>query len=497
MLKFVTMGIIKKQGIQNTIVTYIGISLGFLNLIIIQPYFLSTEEIGLTRVLFSISSLIAVLLPLGVGHITIKYFPTFRSPEKKHNGFFGFMLIFPIIGFLLTSIILFTNKAFFIEQYSDNSPLLIDFFSYIFPFSFFLGFINVLNIYCFSLFKTTIPSFLHDVVSRVLTIILIGVYYTNIIDLKSFIFCFVLIYGLQLILLAIYIFKVDSPGFIFSFEFIKKHNFNAIVSFGALLSLASIASLGLKYLDSIMIAKYLPLSAVGIYSIAAFIPTVIEAPLFSLDKIAGAKIAHAITHNDREEIQKIYYKSSKYMLIVGGLLFVGINANISDLLSMLPDEYAGGINVVFIISLGTLFTMLSGANTNIIFNSDKYVFGAFLLIFLAISAFVLNVLLIPIMGIEGAALATALAALIYNLVKYLYIWKHFDLQPFNLNTLWIILLTFACLVLGFALPSLFNPLFSMAYRSVLLTLVYALIIIVFKFEPEINKQLQSLKDKYL
>jgi O-antigen/teichoic acid export membrane protein len=246
-----------------------------------------------------------------------------------------------------------------------------------------------------------------------------------------------------------------------------------------------------------MIAKYLPLSAVGIYSIAAFIPTVIEAPLFSLDKIAGAKIAHAITHNDRDEIQKIYYKSSKYMLIVGGLLFIGINANISDLLSMLPEEYAGGINVVFIISLGTLFTMLSGANTNIIFNSDKYVFGAFLLIFLAISAFVLNVLLIPIMGIEGAALATALAALIYNLVKYLYIWKHFDLQPFNLNTLWVILLTFACLFLGFALPSMFHPLFSIAYRSVVLTLIYTLAIVLFKFEPEINKQLQILKEKYL
>jgi O-antigen/teichoic acid export membrane protein len=55
-----------------------------------------------------------------------------------------------------------------------------------------------------------------------------------------------------------------------------------------LLSVASFASLGLKYLDSIMIAKYLPLAQVGIYTIAVFIPTVIEAPLNSLEKIAAS-----------------------------------------------------------------------------------------------------------------------------------------------------------------------------------------------------------------
>ncbi len=491
------MGIIKKQGIQNTIINYIGIVIGFANLIVIQPLLLSSEEIGLTRVLFSFSSLIAVFIPLGITNATLKFFPGFQNQNTKHNGFFGFMLSFPIIGFLIAALVLYLSRNYFIEIYSVNSVLFADFFNLVFPLSLFLGLINVLNTYCFSLFKTSFPSFLNDVLNRILTIVIISVYFLKIISLDLFIYLFVGVYLIQLLLLFSFTLKVGTPGLIPNKAVFTSTQIKQIASFGFLLSFAGIASLGLKYLDSIMIAKYLPLSAVGIYSIAAFIPTVIEAPLFSLDKIAGAKIAHAITHNDRDEIQKIYYKSSKYMLIVGGLLFVGINANISDLLSMLPEEYAGGINVVFIISLGTLFTMLSGANTNIIFNSDKYVFGAFLLIFLAISAFVLNVLLIPIMGIEGAALATALAALIYNLVKYLYIWKHFDLQPFNLNTLWIILLTFACLALGFALPSLLNPIFSMAYRSVLLTIVYAFVIVVFKFEPELNKQLQTLKEKYL
>jgi O-antigen/teichoic acid export membrane protein len=59
-----------------------------------------------------------------------------------------------------------------------------------------------------------------------------------------------------------------------------------MLSYGFLLSFAAIASLGLKYLDSIMIGKYMAIEFVGIYSIVAFIPTVIEAPLNSLDRIA-------------------------------------------------------------------------------------------------------------------------------------------------------------------------------------------------------------------
>ena len=47
------MGVIKRQGIKNTIATYIGFVIGFVNLIIIQPNFLSKEELGLTRVLYS------------------------------------------------------------------------------------------------------------------------------------------------------------------------------------------------------------------------------------------------------------------------------------------------------------------------------------------------------------------------------------------------------------------------------------------------------------
>ena len=117
------MGIIQKQGIQNTIITYLGIVIGFVNLIIIQPLLLTKEEVGLIRVLFSFSSLVAVLVPLGITNITIRYFPLFRNKEKGHFGFLGFVLLFPVVGGILIYILLAVFKNTIIGQYEVNSKL--------------------------------------------------------------------------------------------------------------------------------------------------------------------------------------------------------------------------------------------------------------------------------------------------------------------------------------------------------------------------------------
>lgn len=47
----------------------------------------------------------------------------------------------------------------------------------------------------------------------------------------------------------------------------------------------------MRYIDSVIIGMYLPLASVGVYAIAALIPTVIEAPLAAIEKISNPAIA--------------------------------------------------------------------------------------------------------------------------------------------------------------------------------------------------------------
>ena len=286
---------------------------------------------------------------------------------------------------------------------------------------------------------------------------------------------------------------IDTPRLRMDKDFIKQQNVPQMLRLGFLLSFAGLASLGLKYLDSIMIGQYMPIEFVGIYSIVAFIPTVIEAPLSSLDRIAYTKLSHALTHNLINEIKEIYFKSARYLFLFGGAIFLMINLNIADLLSFLPAGYEKGVHVVLIISIGTLINMAGGANSSLIFNSKYYKIGGLLVMLMAALAFGLNVLLIPIYGLEGAALSTAISVTFYTVCRYLIIYKGFNLQPYDKVMLKILFLIILGMVLHYILPRTDSSILNMVYRSTIILGTYLLGTYFFNIAPEFHKYIPGLR----
>jgi O-antigen/teichoic acid export membrane protein len=488
------MGIIQRQGIKNTISSYFGILLGFVSLIIIQPKLLRPEEIGLARVMFAFSTLVASFIPIGASNMVIKYFPHFRNPKNGHHGFFGFMLIFPLVGFIISAIGLFAFKEFIIAQYRRESPLIIDYYNFIFPFSLFIAFSTVITTYLISLFKTTVPSYLNDMYVRIAYIVLIIAYHFKLLTLSQFIGSYVGIYAIQLLLLIIYLVNVDRPSLNIDWTFFKKQGLSEMISFSLLLSFSSIAALGLKTLDSVLIGKFLPLGFVGIYAIASFIPTIIETPLNALDRIVTAKVAHAIVENDMQDVKDVFYKSVRYLSLIGALLFVGINCNITYLLQLVGKDYQQGVEVVWIISIGSLINMFGGANTSIIFYSSKYWQGAILLLLLVVITFASNMLLIPIYGINGAAMSTALSSLLYTLIRLFIVHRKFGFQPYNMATVKTIFVLVICLGLCLVLPIFDSAIVNIIFRSLILGGAFLILTYLLKIVPEFHRFLPWQKE---
>jgi O-antigen/teichoic acid export membrane protein len=466
------MGVIKRQGIKNTIATYIGFAIGFVNLLIIQPQFLSKEELGLTRVLYSFSLLVAMFVPLGIGNATTRFFPLFKDDSRRHHGYLGFMLLFPLAGFILASGILWLSKGWIMSRYAAESPLFNEFFHFVFPLVFFVSFLSVLSIYCSSNFKSTVPTYINDVLVRLLTIAVVSAYFVKWVDLPQFVGLFCGIYGFQMFALLGYIFYFDRPGFKVDWAYFRSKQVGHLVRYGLLLWFAGVASIGLKYFDAIMIGQYMPLAFVGIYTVAAFIPTIIEAPLNAFDRIASSKIAFAWQEGNMEEIRSIYQKSSLYMFLFGGLLFLNVNLNIDDLLGFLPKGYQDGASVVLILSTGSLFNMATGLNAAVLFTSEKYRYGAWFLIALAIVVVVLQALLIPLWGMNGAAMATCLASFFYNGLLFWFVRKHFGLQPFGRENTLLLLLILVLFSIGYLIPSSGNPLVNILLKGTFVSGLY-------------------------
>ncbi len=479
------MGEIRKQGIANSIITYAGILVGFLNIVIIQPNFLTSEELGLTRILFSFSALLATLMPIGIANITIKFFPLLRNPENRHNGYFGFLISVGFIGYLTVSTILLLLKPYILNHFGDQSPIFSEFFILVFPLILFLGFNTLLNTYCFSLYKTSFPSLINDVFIRIISILIVAAYFINWLSFQSFIVLFIAIYGVQTLFLILYIFIIDKPGFKINFPRYREIGISKIITYGLVMSVASLSSLGLRYIDTIIVGNFLSLSMVAVYSVAALIPTIIEAPLVALEKITNPKIADAWAKNNIGEIKKIYYDSSLYLLLIGGLLFIGVVINIQDLFKIIPQDYMLGLNVVYILSLSALFNMATGVNNSVIYNSEYYRYGIGFLYVLIILTVISNLVFIPVFGLEGAALAVMISGFLYNTLKFLFIGKMFQMNPFKLKTLWLLLIILFVLAVGFAIPDTQSGLANIIIRSVVVTILYLLLVYTFRIAPEL------------
>ena len=104
------MGIIAKQSIQGTIVTYLGVAVGFVTTFFVLTRFLSAEEIGLARVLVDAATLFIGLAQLGTSASIIRFYPHFKNQEqgekkREEHGFFFWTILIPLVGFVLLGIL--------------------------------------------------------------------------------------------------------------------------------------------------------------------------------------------------------------------------------------------------------------------------------------------------------------------------------------------------------------------------------------------------------
>jgi O-antigen/teichoic acid export membrane protein len=486
-------GVIKRQGIKNTIITYIGIMIGAINIIFIQPKLLTPEELGLTRLLYDFSYMIGIAIPLGLPNIIVKYFPFFKDRQKKNNGFAGFILAVFFIGFIISAFCLVNFEPIITGYYIEKSGLFVDYFSFIIPFTFIVSAITVTTAYCQSLFKSTIPSFLNDICLRLGTIIITVLYFNKLISLDTYVYFFIGLYGIELIIIVGYILMVDKISFVPDKTLFKQYSSSKMLSFGLLLCIASFSSIGLRKVDALFLGTT-SLELVAVYTTAIFIASFIEVPLGALERISHTKIADNFANENFVEIEKIYKDSVKYLLIIGGLLFIGINACTKYVYQIghLPDSYLQCIDVVYIVGIGALINISTGINSAIMFYSKHYVLGTLFLVITLVITVVLNLVLIPIYGIYGAAIASALASLIFNFVKFFFIYQKFKFQPYNLKSLYILLLIIACSLVSYFLPDInSNAFINLIFKGSVVSLLYVITIYKLKLAPELFDMIKS------
>lgn len=243
-----------------------------------------------------------------------------------------------------------------------------------------------------------------------------------------------------------------------------------------------------------MVTGYLGFEQNAIYVMAFFMATVIEIPKRSISQMADAIIANAFENERLDEVKKIYKQSSINQLIIGCFVFLLIVLNLDNIYAIMPagEMYAPGKLVVIIIGIAKIIDMGFGVNSELIISSKHYKSNIYLVLILAALTIILNILLIPKLGLIGAALATMASLLLFNIIKLIFIYRQFNFQPFSKHTVSTLLLSLISFLIIFFLPSLENPILNTAFISVTLTFVFGILVLILRPSREVSGILRNL-----
>jgi O-antigen/teichoic acid export membrane protein len=230
---------------------------------------------------------------------------------------------------------------------------------------------------------------------------------------------------------------------------------------------------------------------VAYYSVAIFIATVIAVPQRSMHQIMMPLTAKYLNENNMASLENLYKRSSISLLVISGFIFLLIILNINELYKILPSEFSGGLFVVLIVSLAKLYDNSLGNNNAILFNSDYYKMVLFFGVILTVLAIVLNFIFIPIYGIDGSAVATFLAVVVYNTIKMLFVKQKLNIQPFSRSTLKIGLLLLIMILAMYFWEFPFHPLVNIALKSILIFTVYIILVLKLNVSEDISMQIRK------
>jgi O-antigen/teichoic acid export membrane protein len=482
------MGIVVRQSVISSIISYLGVVIGYVNLLYLYPRFLELEQVGLLRTIQDAAILFAPFAQMGVAQSLIRFYPQFDDGGRASRSFLSLMLLLAGVGFILFVAIFWLFQAAFLDYFQENASAIGNYAVLIMWLTLILLLQSVFEAYSRSLLKTILPNLLRDIVVRLLFGLLVLCYFWGWLSFPQFIISTVVANALAVGVLMVALVRTKKLFLQFDFGAIGRPQVRTIVRYSILTFAGTAGAIIVGKIDSMMVAGLLGLAANGIYTTAFYMATVIEIPKRALSQIAMPLISRAFEKKDLPDVLTIYQKTALNQLIVGSLLLIGVWANLDTLFALMPkgSEYAVGKYVVLLVGAGKLVDMFFGPSSEIIVLSRYYAFNILLILLLAGLVIVLNNVFIPLYGIEGAALSTAITLAAFNLVKYVFIWWRLGLQPFAPATAKVLLIAAFTVGLNLLLPTLPWKLLDIVYRSGVISLFFSSLILMSRVSPEAN-----------
>lgn len=493
------MGNIRKQSILSSMLIYVGFIFGAINTYLFAKngYF-EPSQYGLTQAFIAINIIFFSFANLGTTAILSRFYPYYYDElEDKKNDLLSLCLAISIIGFTLVCIGARLFEPIVIKKFAGKSSLIIQYYYWILPFTFFFTIFYLLNAHSEVNKKTVLPNFLRETGFRILITILIILFITKVISFDVFIKFFAFTYLVLCIIIATYLWKINKLHFTFKISHVTKAKLKEMLVMISFVYGGNIVFNIAQNIDSITIASQKGLAYTGIFTLSNYIASIITVPQRSIVSIATPYLSQAWKDGNHKEIQRIYSRSAINLLILSLLIFCNIWLNIDDAYRLLnlDPSFEAGKYLILILGFKFIIDMGTGVNSQLLYTSPSWKFEFFSGVILLFLSIPLNYFMVSKYGIIGAAYAGLIAMSIYNTIRLIFISRRYNMQPFSIKTLYSILLAFACyIVIYFALRQIHGWV-GVFLKSLLFSLFFIIGILYLKLSIDIQTVINSLKKR--
>lgn len=181
--------------------------------------------------------------------------------------------------------------------------------------------------------------------------------------------------------------------------------------------------------DTIMLGAIKDSAAVGIYTVANRGAGIITFVLIAFNISLGPTFASLYVSGKIEELQKVITKSCRLIFLAALPIALALIIFGYWFLLLFGSEFIPGKSVLTILCLGQLINACTGSVAILLNMTGHQKYTAIGVSFSGLLNIILNFSLIPIWGAEGAATATTISTIIWNLLLVFWVYKKLKIYP--------------------------------------------------------------------
>jgi len=319
---------------------------------------------------------------------------------------------------------------------------------------------------------------LTEIIRAVLIIVLAFVIYIFGLDLISYAYLYVF---LSVLVSISSVYLVFFKHKIFVFEIPKWNDqFSSLIVYSLPLFLVNFSNIFLLNMDRIMLGYYVTDKELGVYSFVSTLAIQQSIILVGFTFIASPIIAELSNKGDIGLLEKFYKGLTKTIIYATIPIFIMLYFVGDTILGLVNTGYFTGFVALKILILGQLINAGTGPIGKLFEMTGRRYITLFSGLCVLALNFGLNIYLIPIYGIEGAAVATAVSNFLIFSLLVVVARKSLSINIYHKSLKiffpWVILLFVGCIFLFEVVPN------QLIYKIMLIfSVIVVYVIVLFKY----------------